>query len=647
MAGQSRMPPKASRNKVGEYSLNHTFKQGYHAREDPTLISPDILVAPSQNVLCSPSQRIATVSGYVLDGSGSATIDSGILSFYDFDNFKGDRRNMRAGFLTSAGNDGKLQYRYTNAAGTVSWITLKSSLTTVKIAFCDYWDNTALIKYVLWVDGSSNVYSWNGAVSTFASATSNTVTKQGSTTWQQEGYTATGSITIGGVTATYSGGASTTTLTGVSVDFSATAVAAEIHQTPVTVALSAMTSILSTFTPSVIGCGRENQVYLGSSTSNNLYISKVNDYTVYTFTSPTRVAGEGDLIQLDAPPKKFIPLENRTDTNSYDMYISEGLNTWSVIRSTLSSDLTKETLEHIRLKVSPLQGAKSGNLVSKMKNHIIYIGNDNVANFFGYLSYQFIPELVDFSYPIINDMNSYDFTDGSIFYYKNYILVTIPKSGIIRMYNMTDQTKQSTGSVRGVEDVDVGGQPWFWEAPITYPLSGFYVVNGQLYGHSYNTSESYKLFSGGSLNGQNIIANATFAFDDKGDRTQSKASDELWVEGYISQNTLLTCTVAGDLDAFQSSQTKIIDGSDSTIVAYGSGAHSLGKNSLGTQPLGGSANLSSSLPSWFHVAKTYPNLPYYLEQLSFSSNGIDQNWELLTYGTNSKFTTEGNNSITE
>jgi hypothetical protein len=43
---------------------------------------------------------------------------------------------------------------------------------------------------------------------------------------------------------------------------------------------------------------------------------------------------------------------------------------------------------------------------------------------------------------------------------------------------------------------DVTKQPWFWEAPVTYPISGFYVVNGELYGHSYTTSESYKLFTG-------------------------------------------------------------------------------------------------------------------------------------------------------
>jgi len=92
------------------------------------------------------------------------------------------------------------------------------------------------------------------------------------------------------------------------------------------------------------------------------------------------------------------------------------------------------------------------------------------------------------------------------------------------------------------------------------------------------------------LNGQQIESVAAFSYDDKTDRTQSKGSDELFVEGYIAQNTVLNVTVGGDLDAFNSAQALTIDGSDSSIVAYGSGAHALGKNNLGSQPPGGAQN---------------------------------------------------------
>ncbi len=646
------MPPKQSRGKVGEFSLITKIK-GFHAREDPTLLTPDILIEPSKNVKIGTSGRVAIVSGYTLDGIGSTVIDSGILSNIDFTNFKGDVRNMRAGFLTSALNDGKLQYRYRTGAGTlaspyvINWVDLKTGLTNVRLSFCEYWDNTALVKLLLWVDGSNNIFAWNGSVTTIASAAAATITKNGTNTWAQEGYSATGSVVINGTTYAYTGGSSTTTLTGVTPTPVAEPANSIAHQLPITTTLASMTSILATFAPTVIGCGRRNQVYLGTSNSNNLYISKVNDYTNYTFTTPTRVVGEGALIPLDAPPIGFIPQESQVSTDAYDMYISEGLSTWAVIRATLSSDLTKETLEHIRLKVSELQGSKSERLMGKMKNHIMFIGNDNTANFLGYLSYKFVPTIVDFSFPIIDNMNSYDFTDASIFYHRNYLYIAIPRAGLVRIYNMTDQTQEQYSGAKSLEDVTQ--QPWFWEAPITYPISGFYVVNGEIYGHNYTSSESYKLFTGGSFNGQQIDANATFAYDDKGDRSQSKMGSELWVEGYIKQNTKLNCTISGDLNAFMTSQTVVVDGNNNTIVAYGGGGNSLGDSNLGTQSLGGATTTIPivSLPAWFHVAKTYSPESFYLEQLSFSTQGIDLQWELLAFGTNAEMTVEGNNDITD
>lgn len=639
-------PSKTASHKVGQYGLIGKFS-GYQARTDQTMLQPGVLVSPSQNFVMNTAGRQATVKGYVLDGLGSNTIDSGILSSHDFVNFKGDMRNLRVGFLSSAGNDGKIQFRYLDATNTVNWVTLMTGLTNIRLCFCDFWDTTNLVKQCLWVDGSNNIFAWNGSVTTLASANSNTITKQGSKTWAQEGFSSTGSITINGVTATYSGGYNTTTLTGVSVDFSASAVASIIAQTPVTTALSSMTAILSTFAPTVIGCGQKNQVYVGSSTSNNLYISKTNSYTDYSFTQPVRVVGEGCLIPLDAPPVKFIQQKTDTTTDrvlSVDMAISEGLGQWAVIRATLSADLTTETLQHIRIDSAPLKGAKSERLCCKMENNIMFVGNDNTANFFGQTSYQNVAAVNDFSYPIIDDMNSYDFTDGSMFYNKNYAYIAVPKAGVIRIYNMTDQTQQYTSFKKDLEDVTQ--QPWFWESPVTYPISGFYWTPDKgLCGHNYTTSESYQLFTGGSLNGQQIDYAAYFAFDDKGDRTQSKASDEIWIEGYIKQNTLVGVSVTGDLNSFQSSQSFPLDGSNKTIVSYGSGAHALGKNNLGSQNLGGSNTIAPSLPAWFHGIFTYQETPCYLEQIVFILKGVDQQLELLTFGTNSQMTAEGNNDI--
>jgi hypothetical protein len=645
---------KDSTNKEGEFNLvKGTFP--YHNREDRTTLPGNVLVSPSKNVINNFGNRLQLVKGYVVDGQTSTVIDSGILSNFDFIPTRASNvRNMRAGFLTSAGNDGKLQYRYKNPDDTITWRDLQTGLPGVVLSFTgEYWDTTEKLKLLLWIDGSNNVYEWNGTTTTFASATTTTITKQGTQTWAQTGFYVgrDKKVVIDGIVYTYTGGETTTTLTGVTPDptLGLHTVGDVIHQQYVTNALSGMTAIDPLFGPTVIGCGRQNQVYLGSIRSNDCYISKVNDFTDFAYTSPVRVAGEGFLLTLDDPAIKFVPQEVYGNQDAYDMWISMGKDRWAIVRSTLSGDNAKERLDLIRLKSAPLQGTMTERLCAKMKNHIIFIGNDNVLNAMGYMSYQYVPVMQDLSYPIINDMNSYDFSNGSVFFHKNYIFVAIPAEGIIRMYNMTDQTTQQYSNYGPIEDID-SKNPFFWEAPIGYPMSGFYEVDGEIYGHGFNTSESYKLFEGGSFNGQEIDANATLATTDLGDRTQSKGSNEVWVEGYIKQNTILACTVSGDLDSFMTSQTVFINGADAAIVALGGGA---GKSPLGTDPLGGVLGGSGSgqngefLPAWFHVSKTYVQQPYYLETISFNTKGIDLQWELLTWGTNARFTNEGNNHITQ
>lgn len=657
---------KEAVNKVGEYTLQSKFP-GYNARQDRTTLDPSFMVSPSQNVLVGTSGRIGSVKGFKVDGQSSMVINSGILSNYDFVNYKGDYRNLRAGFLSNAGNDGKLQFRYKDANSVVTWIDLLKNLTTVRFDFCDYWDNTSLIKNVLFVDGLGTLYQWAGAVTTLASATTTTVTKQGTNTWAQEGFSPTGTISINGLTATYTGGSATTTLTGVSIDFTVEPAGSVVFQPPIAYTVSSFTGMGATFNPYIIGCGRTNQVYLGAADSNVLYISKVNDFTDYSFTTPTRIAGEGAEVVLDDVPRAFVPQEvtaNDGGTTAYDMWISEGLNNWGIIRMTLNgtdpnTTAAYEVVQHIRLKVSQLQAAQSARLVSKMKNHIMYIANDNTANFIGYISYEYIPTIVDFGYPVIEDFNTYNFTDGQIFYFKNYAFVSVPKDGLIRMYNMTDQTKDSFSQYKAIEDVTQ--MPWFWECPITYPISGFYEVDGEIYGHGYTTSESYKLFTGNNFNGQDIESAAVFAYDSMGDRTQTKGSNEIWVDGYIQQNTEMQVNVKGDVDACSTTQVTTINGSDIATVCFPSGGyHSLGQVSLGSQPLGGiyQGQFStqgkqtidrsvSELPAYFHAIKTYLQVPYYLEQIYFYTKGVDLAWEIISFGTNKKFTTEGNNAITE
>lgn len=619
---------RLSKAKAKEYSIVSNFKYGYRNREDITNLAPGVMIVGSQNVRTNVSDRIQIRQGYALDGAIS-TVASPISSSFDWQTRGNSEVHLRVGFLTSAGNDGKLQYRYVDSTGAVTWIDLLTGLTSVSFNFAPYWNTTETLRECLMVNGAPSITRWNGAVTTFASATATTLTKQGTSTWLDAGFYTTGTrtVVIGGVSATYTGGESTTTLTGVSVDFSATAVGAVIHQLPITVLNSAMTSAMpSTFNNNLISV-LNNQVYVASLTQSVVWISKVNSYTDYSKSSP-RQTGEGATLILDDNTMSFKPQENY-------MYVSAGKDLWyNVSFSTFTSTtgVTYEQVNALPLKTGKRQGAISQAFVSNMKNNIIVATNETTIDMLGRMENYFqTPQQKNISDSIKLDIDSYNFTDGSIFYHRYYIYVAVPKEGLVLMYNLATNS---------------------WEAPQTLPISRFYIVNGELYGHSYNTSESYKMDTGYAdrvypgFAGYPISATAVFSYENYGSRFILKKANGFYVEGYINANTKLTSTITYELDGCSTNKSFVIDGSDKQVVCIPTTEGGLGKEALGKVKLGGDLFPDlTGLPPKFRAIETFPSTNFFECSLSFSILGVDNRFELLAFGLNASGASEGGNFI--
>lgn len=612
---------RLSRAKANEYSLvtSSEFKYIYRNSEDITTLPPGVLIVGSQNVLHNNSNRIQIRQGYTVDGATSV-VAAAILGAYDFNTFSGAERNLRSGFLTSAANDGKLQYRYVDSSGNVTWRDLMTSLTNTLFRFTNFWDTTELKLVALFVNGGSFIYKWNGAIATFDSATSNTLTLQGSSTWAQLGFNQAGekTIVLNGITATYSGGETTTTLTGVNHDFTGTTVGSVIHQAVVTTANSGMTTIPATFANHLIGT-KDNAVYVGADNDVRIYQSKINSYTDYSQSSP-RLVGEGNLYYFDDVPRAIIIQEDK-------VYISAGNKYWYTLTSTLSSDLQNETISVTPLKTTAGQGALSQEATSHRKNDVVMVTNEPTMDTLGRVEQVLgTPQTLNISNSIKGDFDEYDFTDASIFYFRYFIYIAVPKEGLVRIFNIAVNA---------------------WETPQNIPVSRFYVVDGELYGHGYNTSESYKLFTGYAdrvypgFSGYPIDSKAVFSYQQYGSRSVFKRANSLYVEGYITQNTILTCTITYELDGCASTQTFTVDGSDTQIVCIPSPMGSLGKDSLGKEKLGGAGSQSlTGLPPKFRAEKTFPNKNFFECSISFEVLGVDNRFELLAFGLNNGFASE-------
>ncbi len=618
-------------NENAKFKLLDSFKLGYRNREDKTNLPAGVLIQGSQNVLTNTSGRISIRKGYTLDGQAETTVGSNIQSSYDWFTSKGYERNLRAGFL-SATNNGKLQYRYvasagdyyngtTFTAGQIYWIDLVTSQTSVSYNFATIWNSTGLIQKLLFVNGAHAVSEWTGGVVTMLSATSNTITLKGALTWEQLGFNpTTGSVTINGTDYAYTGGTSTLTLTGVSGSPAAEPVNSVIHQTPVVT--SSFTTIPSTFNFDLIA-GLANHIFYGDFKNNTIYLSKEGDYTSAAESSP-RIASDGGLAILQAPPTSFIPQET-------DMYAFAGMDLAYRSVFKISADNVNEAFGMQQLKTTGLQGAQSQAWTTKIKNNIAYLSFEPIINSLGLVQdILSFPQVTDLSFSIVNDLNAYDPTGGSNFYYRNFLYSAFPAEGLVRVYNMTDP-----------EHV-------YWEAPLILPISRFSVINGELYGHSSQVGETYKLFTGFNDNGNIIQAIAKFSYQHGPSRAASNSFNEFYVEGYISSNTTLNLGLEYDIDGCATNTNFDILGTNTRIVCILSATNSLGKNSLGKEPLGGQILQTSNtaLPPKFRVIQTFPRVPYYEFSPSFSSEGIDQQWEILCFGPSSTPTTEGQNNIT-
>lgn len=640
-----------------------------------------------------------------------------ILSSFDW-NSKGNAEiHMRAGFLTSAANDGRLQFRWVDANSNIFWYDLLTGLTTVQYNFTTFWDTTELIRETLFVNGTSNIFKWNGAYDTFASTSTNALTFTVTlaspgvfTTSSPHGYavgeavtfSTTGALPTGltagttyyivsggfgtstfevsatpggtavntsgsqsgvhtvtmntitvtnniGMTGFYSQTAASQIITIRGVDYAYTGVSGSsftgvtptpsgvntpyagdiVVQKVVTVANSSLASGPPTTFANAVVLTSNNQLYLGSLTSPTIYVSKINNFTDFSFTAGTRLPGEGATATLDDNIVAFIGQGNTANSQALpSVYISCGKNfvyKTSLIQSSSyngTTAITIETFSVVLIKTNPRQGFQSQGLVNNMKNDVIAVTFEPTFDTLGLVdSVLGTPQTTNISDSIKLDFDTYDFTYGHVFYNKYNLYVSVPKSGLIRMYSLITKS---------------------WEAPQIIPVTRFYTVNGNIYGHSYTSSESYQLFTGYSdragltSSGNPYLTVANFSYQNEGVRTVQKNANKFYIEGYISGNTTLNCTINYEQDGNLTTQTFQVLGDDVAIIGGQVSSNSLGKNTFGQVGLGTETNTSlTGLPPKFRVIKTFPRFDYYECQFSFSILGIDQNFQLLAFGLNS------------
>ncbi len=598
---------------------------GYVTAPEESNIDFRLLVEGSQNVLIDFQKKTSIRTGYTRLGAANTAL-------------KGIRNANKEPWETSTGT--KIYWRFYDDElevylGTVdgvevnAWTRVRDGWsTTAKLREAKIYDTTENLDFMIMVNGDDNLYRWNGAITTIASTTSNSITKNGTDTWAQSRFYTGGNkiVIINGTEYTYTGGSTTTTLTGVTPDPTGEADNSIAIQKVVT----------DTNTPEAdrnnhtIG-QLNNQIYVGSDDSEEVFVSKDSDYTDFTSSSP-RLSGEGALLTLTDTTRGFMPLGNKMLTFSGRSTIFKTVFKQLDVAGTIT-----ETLDIEQLNLGVDQGALNQECIVPIGDSIFYLTNETTLR-----AIQDTDNLTGinpktFSNPIKPDFDAEDWTNAQGFWFKNILFFSSPANSRLYMLNF-------------VQDAD-GKLKRYWNPPQILPVGAMSVIdsgegndlsNGdKLHIHSNSVPETYLMFDGqsdGQYAGMDVAdklainAKAIFAYNNYKQRGKLKNFDEYYVEGEITPAVdELTLGLNYDFDGVTQQIEEIIDGSDEDILEGSIGINSLAQQSLGINPLGGLLFPPEDARK-FRVIFEIAREDFFELQAQFSTNDVDKFWSIIAHG---------------
>lgn len=591
--------------------------KGYNSANDKTNIAENIYVQGSQNIYKKLNGNLSVRPGQKRIGAADATA-SEVSSEFIWNTSWGATYPL---WVTN----NTLQVSIDNV-----WYTLLDSLTATRYVFDKWWNATEQKDRVLFVHGNSDIQHWSGGSANILSSTSTTITKTGTTSWQQAGFSTTSgekSILINGTTYTYTGGEDTTTLTGVSPDPTGEALGSLVLQSVITTSNTPATGFNNDFIKVI-----NNQAYVGSYTSRLCYISSNTDFTDYDVPTP-RLAGSPELLTLDSTL-------NGVGVRNGHAFISIGTGEWAEISFqsiTVGTTLTQQTIVDVK-PVAKLAAAYAHEFIANDGNNIVYLAKDQQVRTLGDFNNSFAAAYPSLSQEIATELSAENFSGGGLKCIADFTYLTAPVSGKTYLY----QVRQT------VNDQDQVVVERLWHSPFIWNATRIDEINGEVVAFSNANPQVYQVWDTSqyfddSPSDEPLPYSCVLALAYKiSNRRQGLVSfDKVFSEGYITQGTPLNLTVNYNYLGATNQITVPVNSQTQPAYIFQTNVESLGDSSLGDKPLGDeiTSTDSQNLPK-FKVINSLALVNCFEYQLIYSSDASNAQWELLASGTNAHVETE-------
>lgn len=594
---------------------------GYVSSIDKTNIAENILVQGSQNVYKKLSGTIAVREGLKRIGAPNTDVSS-CSSEFVWDTSWGE-------FYTMVVSDGFLWVVINGL-----WYSLMSTIQT-RYVFDSWWDNTLKKDDVLFVNGTDALYEWGGGFGFIASTTSNTIVLDRTIAASFLPSTS-GNVIINGNTYAYTG-SSGSTLIDVSGDPTGEANGSGVLQQVQTNATTPEAGFMSDFLKVV-----NNQVYIGSYSSREIFISNSTDYTDFSVPDP-RVQGSPEHIVLGGTGKGI-------GVRQGNACIGFGTSGWSVISfadQTVNNILTNVTTNTIK-PVAILQAPLAHEFIGSVGDNLVYLSQDQQLREFGDFNDAFVSVYPSLSQEVATELSAEDFDGGGIRCIGEYIYLTAPVTG--RMYQRQERTRIDPNGI--VVSEKLWHPPWIINATFVDQ------INGVVVSFSNENPQIYQLLNTGqwhddSPSEENLPYTSIIAlgYRNLGRRANLQSFDKVFTEGYIAVGTPLNLTLNYNYLGSTNTITTIINSNAQPVYLFGenvssgdTSSASLGESSLGDEVLGQGGIpdvVTNDLPK-FKCINSLSIINCFEWQPIYFSDVADSNWELLAAGNNSKFEAEQN-----
>lgn len=351
---------------------------------------------------------------------------------------------------------------------------------------------------------------------------------------------------------------------------------------------------------------------------HTIYVSAQNDPTDFSFSSP-RVAGEGDLGTFAEGDGAITGIGKRNET----AYVFKNSVIYTFTYTQDGNDLATTDL----IIDSPNVGTVSSGSVESVDNDIFY-----GASVGGIKKVGDIPNLnqsartTQVADRIRNTMNRAVFDESaSVFFDDRFFMsaklnVTSNANDVIFVYNVARDS---------------------WELPILSNVNEFFIYNDELYSVDSLESKVWKFYTGFNIKvGESFLSSRSEWVS--GDLNMAPAGtraefDALFIEGFMTENTVLTVTLDYEYNGIAGSRTTTIDPvNNPELFLVSASSAPLGVPPLGTGPLGSGSGDDDADLQKFRVYLTTTKTPFYELSISFSSEGESQHWEILRFGFNAQ-----------